>query len=292
MKTLSGNHHEEVREAERFQFGRHWQAFLKNVDQQVILQAKTSLLTALNLDNLNGKRFIDAGSGSGLFSLAARLLGADVLSFDIDLDSVACTRELKRRYLPQDHDWVIIEGSVLDQTFVGELQPADIVYSWGVLHHTGALWSALENVISCVADGGLLYIALYNNQGGASRRWTTIKKLYNRLPGPLRFLVLWPAFARLWGPTTVRDVLRCKGFQTWSRYSRENRGMSPWRDVVDWVGGFPFEVSRPEEVLAFCRKRGCELVHLKTCGGGRGCNEYVFCKLHSTHNSPACLTRS
>ena len=143
MKTLSGNHHEEIREAERFLFGRNWQAFLKNVDQQVILQAKTSLLTALKLENLNGKRFIDAGSGSGLFSLAARLLGADVLSFDIDLDSVACTRELKRRYLPEDHDWVISEGSVLDQSFIGELQPADIVYSWGVLHHTGAMWPAL-----------------------------------------------------------------------------------------------------------------------------------------------------
>jgi SAM-dependent methyltransferase len=284
MKTLSGNHHEEIREVERFRFGRNWQAFLKNVDQQVILQAKTSLLTALKLENLNGKRFIDAGSGSGLFSLAARLLGADVLSFDIDLDSVACTRELKRRYLPEDHDWVISEGSVLDQSFIEELQPADIVYSWGVLHHTGAMWPALENVISCVAEGGLLYVALYNNQGGASRRWKTIKKLYNRLRGPLRCLVLWPAFARLWGPTTVRDVLLCKPFQTWSCYSRENRGMSPWRDVVDWVGGFPFEVSRPEEVLACCRKLGCELVHLKTCGGGRGCNEYVFRNLHDSHN--------
>jgi 2-polyprenyl-6-hydroxyphenyl methylase/3-demethylubiquinone-9 3-methyltransferase len=52
--------------------------------------------------------------------------------------------------------------------------------------------------------------------------------------------------------------------------------MSVWYDLVDWVGGYPFEVAKPEEVFDFYRKRGFELSRLKTSGGGLGCNEFVF----------------
>jgi 2-polyprenyl-6-hydroxyphenyl methylase/3-demethylubiquinone-9 3-methyltransferase len=73
----------------------------------------------------------------------------------------------------------------------------------------------------------------------------------------------------------VRDILRGKPFHTWRNYS-SFRGMSPWRDVVDWVGGYPFEVAKPEEIFDFYRKKRFILTRLKTCGGGRGCNEFVF----------------
>jgi 2-polyprenyl-6-hydroxyphenyl methylase/3-demethylubiquinone-9 3-methyltransferase len=52
--------------------------------------------------------------------------------------------------------------------------------------------------------------------------------------------------------------------------------MSPWRDVVDWVGGYPFEVARPEEIFEFFKSKGLVLGKFKTCGGGHGCNEFVF----------------
>jgi hypothetical protein len=52
--------------------------------------------------------------------------------------------------------------------------------------------------------------------------------------------------------------------------------MSPWRDVVDWVGGYPYEVARTEEIFEFFKKKGFVLGKLKTCGGGHGCNVFVF----------------
>src|ERR1044072_5239228 len=100
----------------------------------------------LEVDNLLGKKFLDVGSGSGLFSLAARRLGAQVHSFDYDPQSVACTGELRRRYFPDDLHWVVQQGSVLDQGYLASLGSFDVVYAWGVLHHTGAMWRALDNI--------------------------------------------------------------------------------------------------------------------------------------------------
>jgi len=239
--------------------------------------AEASLKRMLQVEDLNGKGFLDIGSGSGLFSLVARRLGARVHSFDFDPQSVACTLELKRRYYPGDGDWVVEEGSALDTDYLNRLGQFDVIYSWGVLHHTGAMWSALENVTPLVAEGGRLFIAIYNDQGRPSRMWLWTKKVYNQLPAPLRWLVLYPALLRLWGPTTVRDFLRRKPFHTWRHYAQKSaRGMSPWRDVVDWVGGLPFEVAKPEEIFEFYRQRGFQLDRLKTCAGGHGCNEFIF----------------
>jgi 2-polyprenyl-6-hydroxyphenyl methylase/3-demethylubiquinone-9 3-methyltransferase len=107
--------------------------------------------------------------------------------------------------------------------------------------------------------------------------WTWVKRRYNRLPKGLRWLVLGPALLRLWGPTMLQDLLRGKPFHTWRHYTEESmRGMSAWRDLVDWVGGYPFETARPEDVFRFVRDRGFVLVDLVTCGGGLGCNEFVF----------------
>lgn len=139
------------------------------------------------------------------------------------------------------------------------------------------MWKALENVVPLVRPGGILVLAIYNDQGGPSRMWATVKRAYNRLPPRARFLVLYPSFLRLWGPTMVRDFVRGAPFWTCRKYDRP-RGMSPWNDVVDWVGGYPFEVARPDEVFEFYRARGFSLEKLRTCGGGHGCNEYVFTK--------------
>jgi 2-polyprenyl-6-hydroxyphenyl methylase/3-demethylubiquinone-9 3-methyltransferase len=138
------------------------------------------------------------------------------------------------------------------------------------------MWDALDLVARRVGPQGALFIALYNDQGGPSRRWLKVKRAYNALPRGLRFLVLWPSFAALWAKTLAIETVRGYPGRGWREYARTSRGMSPWRDAVDWVGGLPFEVSRPEQVLDFLRARGFMLARLKTCGGGIACNEFVF----------------
>lgn len=267
-------HEYEIQAGERFAFGANWSRFLGVLNEDRIAEAQRSLQEMLGVADLRGKRFLDAGSGSGLFSLAARRLGATVFSFDYDPMSVACTRELRRRYFADDPGWTIEEGSVLDADYLGRLGAFDIVYSWGVLHHTGAMWQAVDNVVRLAAPGGVLFIAIYNDQGGASRRWTRLKRAYNRhrwLRVPLRFYTL----IRQWTVTTIKDTLEGSPFRSWRGY-KSSRGMSAWYDVVDWIGGYPFEVAKPEQVFDFCKARGFRLERLQTCAGGHGCNQFVF----------------
>ncbi len=275
----------------RFEFGENWRRFLASVDERRIEAAKRSLREMLGEESLAGKSFLDVGCGSGLFSLAARQLGASVRSFDLDDQSVACANELKRRFCPNDPDWCVEKGSAADPDYLAALGKFDIVYCWGVLHHTGDLWGALEGVCGIVRDGGRLCLAIYNDQGYVSQGWRLIKQAYHRLPRILRpCLVLavaaWLATARL-ATTLVAVALRLVTLRNpwvpignWMAEVRQarSRGMHWWRDLVDWVGGYPFEVARPEAVFNFCRDRGFSLAYLTTQGGGHGCNEFVFVK--------------
>lgn len=266
----------EVQSGERFTFGENWRQFLAVLNAERIAEAEHSLQQMLETNSLQGRTFLDVGSGSGLFSLAARRLGARVQSFDFDPSSVACTQELRRRYFPDDPDWKVEQGSILDDAYLETLGQFHIVYSWGVLHHTGNMWQALQNTASLVTPRqGKLFIAIYNDQGFPSRVWRSVKRTYCRLPWLLKPLVLYPAAIRLWGPTMLRDLLRLKPFQTWNSYYR-SRGMSPWRDIVDWVGGYPFEVAKPEEIFDYFHERGFNLCKLVTAGGGLGTNQFVF----------------
>lgn len=264
---------------DRFEFGENWKKFLENLSDERIEEAEKSLLEWLGLDNLNGKTFLDIGSGSGLFSLAARNKGAVVHSFDYDKESVACTSYLKRKYYANDENWTIERGDVLSRDYLSRYEPHDVVYSWGVLHHTGHMWEAFANVDRLVKKGGILFIAIYNDQGRQSKIWKKIKKLYVNSPKALRAVILFFSLIKLWLPRTVRDFVIFKPFQSWKTYKQKNRGMSPWRDVVDWVGGYPFEVAKPEEVFDFFAKRGYTLKKMSTEGKNLGCNQFVFQKM-------------
>ena len=261
-KSTSGNGSEL-----RFGFGNNWKHFLGVLNEERIAESIRSLQQMLGVESLAGKSFLDAGSGSGLSSLAARRLGARVYSFDYDEESVACTNELRNRFFQDDAQWEVSQGSVLDPDYLAELGQFDVVYSWGVLHHTGDMQKAFENITKCVAPTGQLYIAIYNDQGPISRYWLWVKRHYNR-GASWRVPLTAMHMPYLLG---ARYAIRAAS----GRLGQE-RGMSLWYDMKDWLGGYPFEVARPEQVFDFFSARGLCLKSIKTCGGRQGCNEFVF----------------
>lgn len=267
-------------ETERFEFGANWLDYSKRIDDERFDRAVQSLKKFLEVDDLKDKSFLDIGCGSGLFSLAARSLGAKVHSFDFDQKSVLCTKGLKDKYFKDDLLWTVEHGSALDESYLSKFSNFDVVYSWGVLHHTGQMWKAIDLSQRLVAKNGKFFIAIYNDQGLKSRIWNKIKYLYNRHAGLVRWCLLILCFLRLWGVPVLKDFITLKPFHTWRTY-RQNRGMSPWNDTKDWVGGYPFEVAKPEEIFDFMKARGFQLNRLKTCGGGIGCNEFVFVRLNA-----------
>jgi 2-polyprenyl-6-hydroxyphenyl methylase/3-demethylubiquinone-9 3-methyltransferase len=268
----------QTNDKERFAFGANWLSFLKSLDDDRISEAESSLLSMLGETSLKGKSFLDVGSGSGLFSLAARRLGARVRSFDYDAQSVKCAEELKRRYFEDDPDWTISWGNALDREWMSSLGQWDIVYSWGVLHHTGDMWTALDIVSDLVKPGGDLFISIYNDQGRRSRVWRFIKRKYNQGSFITKIFLLTICLPPLrWRSFMKGLFFHLNPFYYWNQY-KKNRGMSSWHDIVDWVGGYPFEVAKPEEIFDFYRSKGFNLQRLYTCGGGKGCNQFVLKK--------------
>jgi 2-polyprenyl-6-hydroxyphenyl methylase/3-demethylubiquinone-9 3-methyltransferase len=252
----------------RFAFGRNWQQYLTGLNDEKIHAAECALVRLLDMETFTGLRFLDIGSGSGLHSLAARKLGAEVHSFDFDSESVACTQALKSRYFPNDLDWRIEYGSILDQRYVQSLGVFDIVYAWGVLHHTGQIWQALLTAMLPVKTGGILALALYNRHW-TSPIWKGIKYLYNASPDWMRPGWLWT----IGGLKSLGAVLTTKT----NPLSRD-RGMQFRHDLIDWLGGYPYEYAAISDVTKFVERQGFQTITVLPTSGWTGCNQFVFRK--------------
>jgi len=255
-----------------FPFGENWRDYARLVDERRIEEAVESVRALVG--ELSGKTLLDIGSGSGLFSVAALRLGAkEVVAVDIDKASVATTRALLAR--EREHDWRAEQVSVFDLP-AKVSQRFDVVYSWGVLHHTGDMWRALDCASAMVGPGGTLAVALYERTPLCGA-WTIEKRVYCKLPAPLQAL-LRGAYLTAWA---AGMLLKRRNPWRQMREGRE-RGMDVAHDVHDWLGGYPYESTTPAEVTAFMRERGFEQQKLvrwpvRAAGLlGSGCSEYVF----------------
>lgn len=175
-------------------------------------------------------------------------------------------------------NWQIEQGSVLDREYLESLGQFDIVYSWGVLHHTGNMWEALENAKLIVAQRGLLYIAIYNDQGLYSKLWLKMKQIYcSGIIGRIFVSSSIIPFYFILGAAVI-DIIRLKNPIIRYREYKRKRGMSQIYDWFDWLGGLPFEVAKPNIIIDVFQKSRFDLKKSKIVGKKLGCNEYVFFK--------------
>lgn len=260
--------------SERYEFGKNWTRFVRQkANQERIAIAKAHLLAFIKREDLKGLDFLDIGCGSGIHSLAASQAGAGrIYSFDYDADSVNATN-IMRRQAASISDWTVEQGDVLDADYVASLGKWNFVYSWGVLHHTGDVWRAVDNASKTVADGGLFYIALYSEDVQQDPQfWLDIKQKYNKAtPAGRRRMEWWYVWTYVMGrnplffPFVLWRMLR----------HRLTRGMDFFADIRDWLGGWPMQFTRDSDVVEFLRKRGFSMTNIKS---GEACTEFLFVK--------------
>lgn len=266
--------------ASHFAFGENWSEFASQVKSEDIDEARLGLSRLLGSDRLDGRRFLDLGSGSGIHSLAACQMGAEkVLAIDLDPDCVSTTRGLLEKYA-SERRFDVKELSIFDIESLGE-DKFDIVYSWGVLHHTGNMRKALGIAASQTASNGLFVFALYRPIW-MDWFWRMEKRWYSSAP-----LAAQKSAQRvyLW---LYRLALGLSGrsFSEHVNSYRSNRGMSFYHDVHDWLGGWPYESISAFEIDCLMNELGFECVRTYGSGGkyagmdtgilGSGCNEYVY----------------
>lgn len=254
-----------------FEFGKNWSDYAQKIDDEAISAAEEGVLSLLPKTAIEGARWLDIGSGSGLHSLAAARLGAsDITAIDIDADSVATTQRVLA-----DHGVTarVMRKSVFE---IEDLGTYDVVYSWGVLHHTGDMWRAIDCASRRVAPGGWFALALYQKTPLCGA-WTVEKAIYTKAGEPVRRLM---RKAYILAYRLGLAVQRRSFSQHVESYSQK-RGMSFEHDVHDWLGGYPYESVTPEAARAFMVERDFQPVligDLKPGLGifGTGCAEFVF----------------
>jgi SAM-dependent methyltransferase len=231
-----------------FSFGKNWRNYLLFVDDAAIREAEAGLLTLIPRASLEGASFIDIGCGSGLHSLAAIRMGAGrVVAIDIDPDSVAATRELLAR-----------SGAAADVREESVFQSRgqfDIVYSWGVLHHTGDMWRAIRCASELVKPGGLFAIGLYQRTPSCDA-WRTIKRFYAKASKPVQALVRWPYTALYIGRIAASGSNPIRRIREY----KAMRGMNFLTDIHDWLGGYPYESAAAPEIISFFDELGFDML--------------------------------
>jgi 2-polyprenyl-6-hydroxyphenyl methylase/3-demethylubiquinone-9 3-methyltransferase len=263
--------------SQHFEFGENWREYAKTIDDRRIADAIAGL-EKLFPDGVRGKSFLDIGSGSGLHSLAALSLGAErVLAVDIDENSVATTRQLLSARAPSKN-WNARIASVFE-TSPQETGTFDIVYSWGVLHHTGDMWRAIEKAASLVKPDGQFALAIYGKTP-FDAVWRAEKRIYKSSPHAVQWLM-----RKGWVTTLiVAKLARGKNPMSLFRDPIAARGMNFSHDLHDWLGGYPYETATVDQLstrigaMGFRQTRAFPMRVAAKGLFGSGCHEIVFAK--------------
>jgi SAM-dependent methyltransferase len=262
-----------------FAFGKNWASYANLVTEAEIADAVAGLRRLAGGD-LQGKRFLDIGCGSGLHALAALRLGAnDVLAVDIDPDSVATTRRVLELHA-SGQPWRVTQKSIFD-TDAAAIGHFDVVYSWGVLHHTGDMYGALRRAAALVAPNGQFVFALYRHTR-LCWFWKREKRWYAKAGerAQRRARLMFTAAFRVIYPIAHRASFRSYV----KSYAARNRGMEFHHDVHDWMGGWPYESISPQQVEALMTELGLSRVRAFARPGtplglfGSGCDEFAYAR--------------
>jgi SAM-dependent methyltransferase len=242
---------------DKFAFGENWHKYSREIKPDDFVAAKESLFKLVPY--IENKSFIDIGCGSGLFSIAASALGArEVVGIDVDPESVATAKELLGKILQWDP--AIKQESIFfseDSILNDKLQASR--------YHTGDMYQAFANIATLVSEKGHLVIAIYNKHF-TSPIWKTIKFTYVKSPIFIQKLLVFviAAFKLFVTILTGRNPFK------------KMRGMHFYSDIVDWVGGYPYEYASIEEVCRYFEANGFKTEKVNKTLGFTGCNEFVF----------------
>lgn len=277
-----------------FAFGKNWLDYAEKIDEARVAQAAADLQRLAGRERLAGLSFLDIGCGSGLHALAAIRLGAArVIGVDIDADSVEASRRTLARFAP-DADARFETCSVFDMP-VERFGTFDVVYSWGVLHHTGDMDRAIACAAALVAPAGVFLVALYLKTPFCGI-WRHIKRWYSRATPASQ---AWARHVRIRLQRLAFKAQR-RDFDAYVRDYDTNRGMDYYNDVHDWMGGYPYESVSPQCCHEFLARLGFSLEREFVPRSGRylpgllgsGCAEYAFRRtVLSSHGAGSRKTR-
>jgi len=250
-----------------FNFGKNWQAYsAHSLNNQKFNEALNSLKELIGEDKIKNSKFLDIGCGSGVFAIAASKIGAkETVGIDISKESISALLQNQKKFTSPKKVKFFCR-SILDKD-IFNLGQFDIVYSWGVLHHTGKMWKAIENSLDLVKRNGLLVLAIYNKHW-SSPFWKMIKRFYNFSP---IFIKKTLVFIFYWVIALTKLIIAKK-----NPLKNKRRGMSFYYDIIDWLGGYPYEYAPKDEIKNFIEKKKFKLIKFVKAPVPTGCNEFVF----------------
>ena len=262
----------------KFKFGENWLKFNKLINYKKILQA-TKSLKKYNI-KFKKKSFLDVGCGSGLFSLAASTMGCNkIYSIDVDNSSIKSTQIVRNNFKKKSLNWKVEKVSLIGDNFKKKCFNYDIIYCWGVAHHTGNMFKAFKNLSDVAKLNSYLIIAIYNDEGLKSKIWWLIKFIYNFVPQGLKKLYaffIMSIIRKLY--VIIRLLFTLKFNELYSflkKKTKRTRGMNKEIDIMDWVGGYPYEYIKFNDLKKYFIAKGFKVIKSHQCKGP-GNHEIVF----------------